>query len=85
MATNHKQAGAEVRRLRVDRGWTHEDMSAEIFRRFGATYATSPRTIWRVESGQAPSVRKRFAIARVLDSTPSALWDAAPTRRRAAA
>lgn len=60
--------------MRVDRGWTHEDMSAAIFREFGVQYATSARTIWRVESGHKPSVRKQFAIARVLGTMPSALW-----------
>ena len=72
--TQHKQAGRTVRDLRADRGWTHEDMSDEIFRKFGATYATSARTIWRVESGHKPSVRKQFAIARVLGLMPSQLW-----------
>jgi transcriptional regulator with XRE-family HTH domain len=70
----YRQAGAEVRRLRRDRGWTQEDMSAAIFTEFGVTYATSARTIWRVESGHKPSVRKQFAIARVLGTVPSALW-----------
>lgn len=70
----NRQAGAAVRQMRTDRGWTHEDMSREIFRRFGATYATSPRTIWRVESGHKPSVRKQFAIAQVLGVMPSQLW-----------
>ena len=69
-----RQAGELIKQQRVDRGWTHDDMSAEIFRRFGHTYATSPRTIWRVESGHRPTVRKQFAIARVLDSVPSQLW-----------
>lgn len=84
MATNYRQAGATVRHLRTDRGWTHEDMSGEIFRRFGAQYATSARTIWRVESGHKPSVRKQFAIARALDTVPSQLW-ATPGYRAAAA
>jgi transcriptional regulator with XRE-family HTH domain len=75
MATNqHRQAGKLVRDLRSDRGWTHEDMSAAIFNQFGAQYATSARTIWRVESGHKPSVRKQFAIARILDTMPSKLW-----------
>jgi transcriptional regulator with XRE-family HTH domain len=74
----HRQAGAEVRAMRVDRGWTHEDMSRQIFRDYGATYATSPRTIWRVESGHKPSVRKQFAIAQVLGVLPSQLWVAKP-------
>jgi transcriptional regulator with XRE-family HTH domain len=73
-SARHRQAGAEIRRLRVDRGWTQEDMSAAIFREFGVQYATSARTIWRVESGHKPSVRKQFAIARVLGTVPSALW-----------
>jgi transcriptional regulator with XRE-family HTH domain len=60
--------------MRVDRGWTHEDMSRQIFRDYGATYATSPRTIWRVESGHKPSVRKQFAIAQVLGVLPSQFW-----------
>jgi transcriptional regulator with XRE-family HTH domain len=75
MATSYRQSGALVRELRTDRGWTHEDMSAEIFKRFGMKYATSARTIWRVESGHKPSVRKQFAIAMVLDTMPSQLWD----------
>lgn len=74
MATNYRQAGATVRHLRTDRGWTHEDMSDQIFREFGPQYATSARTIWRVESGHKPSVRKQFAIARVLGTLPSQLW-----------
>jgi lambda repressor-like predicted transcriptional regulator len=68
--------------MRVDRGWTHEDMSAAIFREFGVQYATSARTIWRVEAGHKPSVRKQFAIARVLGTMPSALW---PDRQAVAA
>jgi transcriptional regulator with XRE-family HTH domain len=85
MSATHKQAGSEIRRLRTDRGWTHEDMSAAIFREFGATYATSPRTIWRVESGHKPSVRKQFAIARILDSFPSQLWPESRSARRVVA
>lgn len=75
--TQHKQAGRAISELRADRGWTHQDMSDQIFRQFGATYATSARTIWRVESGHKPSVRKQFAIARVLDTMPSHLWGSA--------
>ena len=60
--------------MRVDRGWTHEDMSREIFREFGGQYSTSGRTIWRVEAGHKPSVRKQFAIARILGTLPSQLW-----------
>lgn len=60
--------------MRVDRGWTQEDMSSAIFREFGVQYATSARTIWRVESGHKPSVRKQFAIARILGTMPSQLW-----------
>jgi transcriptional regulator with XRE-family HTH domain len=67
-------AGQRIKAERIDRGWTHEDMSREIFRAFGPTYATSARTIWRVESGHRPSVRKQFAIARVFDLMPSDLW-----------
>jgi transcriptional regulator with XRE-family HTH domain len=75
MATSNQRAGQEVRRLRVDRGWTHEDMSDEIFRQYGVRCQTSARTIWRVESGHKPGVRKQFAIAMVLDLTPSQLWE----------
>jgi transcriptional regulator with XRE-family HTH domain len=82
MAEHHRQAGREVRRLRIDRGWTHEDLSDEIFRRYGHRYATSARTIWRVEGGHKPTVRKQFAIAMTLDTTPSALW---PDNRKVAA
>lgn len=57
-------------------------MSDVIFREFGVQYATSARTIWRVESGHKPSVRKQFAIARVLGTMPSALW---PEARQAVA
>lgn len=78
----NRQAGAAVRQMRTDRGWTHEDMSREIFRLFGVTYATSPRTIWRVESGHKPSVRKQFAIAQALETVPSQLWT--PTKQRVA-
>lgn len=49
-------------------------MSAAIFREFGVQYATSARTIWRVEAGHRPSVRKQFAIARILGRVPSQLW-----------
>jgi len=75
MATTNQMAGTEVRRLRIDKGWTHEDMSAEIYRQFGVKHQTSARTIWRVESGHKPSVRKQFAIAMVLGVVPSQLWD----------
>lgn len=70
-----RRAGARIRELRRDRGWTHEDMSAEIYRAFGVRYATSARTIWRVEAGHKPTVRKQFAIAQVLGTMPSQLWD----------
>jgi transcriptional regulator with XRE-family HTH domain len=75
MATTNQMAGTEVRRRRIDKGWTHEDMSSEIYNRFGVRYQTSARTIWRVESGHKPSVRKQFAIAMILDAVPSQLWD----------
>lgn len=78
--SSYRQAGAEIRRLRRDKGWTQEDMEREIFRSLGAQFATSARTIWRVESGHKPSVRKQFAIATVLGTVPSALW---PEGRRA--
>lgn len=75
MATGNQMAGSEVRRLRIDKGWTHEDMSAEIYRVYGVKHQTSARTIWRVEGGHKPSVRKQFAIAMVLGVIPSQLWD----------
>ncbi len=74
--SSHIQAGSRVRSLRIDQGWTHEDMSSAIFSRYGSRYATSARTIWRVESGHKPSVRKQFAIAQILGAIPSQLWDA---------
>lgn len=82
-STRYRQAGAEIRRLRRDRGWTHDDMSAEIFSTLGVKFATSARTVWRVEGGHKPSVRKQFAIASVLGTTPSQLWTES-TRRAAA-
>jgi transcriptional regulator with XRE-family HTH domain len=82
MATSHRQAAATIRRLRKDRGWTLEDMSDEIFRVYGVNYQTSPRTIWRAEGGHKPGVRRQFAIATVLGTTPSMLW---PERTRTAA
>ena len=85
MATNYRQAGLEIKRLRTDRGWTHEDMSDEIFRQLGFKHSTSARTIWRVESGSKPSVRKQFAIAIVLGTVPSQLWPQTPTRKAVAA
>ena len=81
MAGTHEKAGKEIRRLRQDRGWTHEDMSDHIFRTYGVTYQVSARTIWRVESGHKPSVRKRFAIAQIFGLVPSQLW---PERKGAA-
>lgn len=72
----NEYAGQRVKAARIDRGWTHEDMAAAIFQKFGPQYATSARTIWRVESGHRPSVRKQFAIARVVDLMPSDLWNA---------
>lgn len=85
MATNHRQAGRQLRDMRTDHGWTHEDMSDEIFRQFGSQYATSARTIWRVEAGHKPSVRKQFAIARVLGLMPSTIWGSGTTAMKAAA
>jgi transcriptional regulator with XRE-family HTH domain len=75
MATTNQMAGMEVRRSRIDRGWTYEDMSREIYNKYGVRYQTSARTIWRVESGHKPSVRRQFAIAAVLGLVPSQLWD----------
>jgi transcriptional regulator with XRE-family HTH domain len=83
MPPSHQQAGAEVRRLRTDKGWTHEDMSAEIFRQYGVRYQTSARTVWRVESGHKPGVRKQYAIAMVLGVRPSQLWDSSERRATA--
>jgi transcriptional regulator with XRE-family HTH domain len=77
MMTADKMAGERIRDARIDHGWTHEDMAREIFRVLGAHYATSSRTIARVEAGRRPSVRKQFAIARVLDMRPSELWGGA--------
>lgn len=74
MATSSQQAGKLIRSLRTDKGWTHEDMSDEIMRQYGVKYATSARTIWRVEGGHKPTVRKQFAIAQVLGKVPSDLW-----------
>lgn len=68
------RAGAKIRQLREDRGWTQADMAAEIERQLDLKYWTSERTIWRVESGHKPTIRKQFAIARVLGTFPSALW-----------
>ncbi|MDE2107260.1 MAG: helix-turn-helix domain-containing protein [Patescibacteria group bacterium] len=82
--TGYRQSGALVREMRTDRGWTHEDMSDEIHRRFGVKYATSGRTIWRVEQGHKPTVRKQFAIAMVLDTQPSQLWPTSQRSRAAA-
>lgn len=73
---SNEYAGQRLKAERVNRGWTHEDMATAIFHKYGPTYATSARTIWRVESGHKPSVRKQFAIARVLDLMPSDLWHA---------
>lgn len=70
----NRRAGERIRRLRIDRGWTHDDMSQAIFEQFGVKYSTSSRTIWRVEAGHTPGVRRQFAIARVLDTAPSDLW-----------
>lgn len=71
-----EMAGQRIRAARADRGWTHEDMARAILstRGLGPMYATSARTIWRVEAGHRPSVRKQFAIARVLGLVPSELW-----------
>lgn len=83
MATSNQQAGQEVRRLRIDKGWTHEDMSAAIFKEYGVRYQTSGRTIWRVESGHKPGVRHQFAIAMVLGVVPSQLWSGQRSRTTA--
>lgn len=72
--TADRLAGERIHDERIDRGWTHEDMARAIFRELGAHYATSARTIWRVEAGHRPSVRKQFAIAKVLEMRPSELW-----------
>lgn len=76
------RAGAKIRQLREDRGWTQADMAAEIERQLDLKYWTSERTIWRVESGHKPTV-KRFAIAHVLGTTPSVLWPENTTRAAA--
>ncbi len=81
--TANRRAGQLVRQLRTDKGWTHEDMSAVIFERHGVNYQTSARTIWRVEGGHMPGVRRQFAIATVLGTAPSKLWQT--TGRRIAA
>lgn len=77
-----ERAGERIREERTDRGWTYEDMSAEIFKAFGPTYSTSARTIWRVEAGHRPSVRKQFAIARILELMPSDLWGSSAKARQ---
>jgi len=83
LSAANRRAGDEVRRLMVDKGWTPDDMSAEIFRQCGARFAPSERTIYRVLTGEKPSVRKQFGIAHVLGLTPSQLWE--PTKRKAVA
>jgi transcriptional regulator with XRE-family HTH domain len=72
--TADKLAGERIRDARIDHGWTPEDMAREIFRTLGAQYTTSARTIERVEAGHRPTVRKQFAIAKVLGMRPSELW-----------
>lgn len=74
--TADRLAGERIRDARIDRGWTHEDMARQIFRDLGAHYTTSARTIWRVEAGHRPTVRKQYAIAQVLEMRPSELWGA---------
>lgn len=72
--TADRMAGERIYNERRDRGWTHEDMAREIYRELGAQYTTSARTIWRVEAGHRPSVRKQHAIANVLGLRASELW-----------
>lgn len=74
MPTTYTQSGELIRELRGDLGWTQDDMSAEILRQLGHKYATSARTIARTEDGHRPSVRKQFAIAKVLGRVPSDFW-----------
>jgi transcriptional regulator with XRE-family HTH domain len=81
--TADKLAGERIRNARIDHGWTHEDMAREIFSTLGAQYTTSARTIDRVERGHRPSVRKQFAIAKVLEMRPSELWGGVAAPRRA--
>lgn len=85
MPSDHSQSGNRVRELRVDKGWTPEDMSVAIFAKFGVKYATSARTISRVEEGHRPTVRKQYAIAVILGEQPSRLWSSSSRTTRASA
>lgn len=86
-AFDHRRTGSLIRQMREDRGWTHEDMAAEILQhpKLGVRYQASPHTIWRVEGGHRPSVRKAFGIATVLETSPSQLWPSRPVTRKLAA
>lgn len=74
-------AGSLVRQARRDRGWTHQQMCAEILRhpQLGPRYAISAKTIANVEGGRVkrPYVRAEYAICTVLDLKPSFVWGAA--------
>lgn len=71
----HKRAGARLRTMRVDRGWTLEDMAAEIEALdLGINYTCSASTICRAERGDPVGTRRRFAMAAAFGTVPSTIW-----------
>jgi transcriptional regulator with XRE-family HTH domain len=76
MKTNAKRTGQRIRRLREDRGWTHDRMVREVLSHpdLGPAHAISESSLYRAERGGLMSVRTRYPIAVVLGLKPSDLW-----------
>lgn len=60
------QAGATIRKLRLNKGYSPEALGYEI--------GVSGRTIRRVEDGMVPTVNTMFALAKWADLEVVDLW-----------
>lgn len=76
MKNTDRRTGQRIRKLREDRGWTHDRMVREVLEHpmLGPAHAISESSIYRAERGGLMSVRTRFPIAVVLGMKPSDLW-----------
>jgi transcriptional regulator with XRE-family HTH domain len=76
MRHNAKRTGQRIRKLREDRGWTHDRMVREVLAHpdLGPEHAISESSVYRAERGGLMSVRTRYPIAVVLGLKPSDLW-----------
>jgi transcriptional regulator with XRE-family HTH domain len=69
-ARNLKEAGQELRQLRLNRGLSPEQLAHQL----SPTEKVSGRTIRRIEEGKRPTVRTMFNLAQFFDCEVTDLW-----------